>query len=190
MNRAEVFRKGLHLLALCIPFGIAYLPWHVAVSVLVPATVLLVASEILRKKWTFLQKYFLKIFKAFLRPEEKTQLTGATYFLIAGLLCILLFDRPIAYTVTAFMIVGDAAAALVGMHFGKIRLSSGKSLEGTAACVAACLLFWTLFPKTGFAMALTAAFLTGALELFLTGINDNLAVPVICGLILQTGTGW
>ncbi|MCF8109639.1 MAG: hypothetical protein K9J81_11690 [Desulfohalobiaceae bacterium] len=190
MNRAEILRKGLHLIALSIPFAIVSLPRDVAVAVLLPAAVLVVAAEILRKKWDPFQNYFLKLFKIFLRPAEKNHFTGATYFLIAGLLCLLLFDRSIAYTVTAFMIVGDAAAALVGMHFGRIRLSSGKSLEGTAACVAACLLFWTLFPKTGFALALTAALLTGILELIPTRINDNLAVPVICGLILQTVIGW
>ncbi len=190
MNWAEVLRKLLHMVALCIPFGMAHLPRCKALTVFALLTSAILAGELLRKKWGFLQRLFVGLFGSFLRPSEKLHLTGATYFFISGLICLLLFDMPIAYTAMAFMIVGDAAAALVGMRFGRIRLNSGKTLEGTAACICACLLFWLFFPQTGFSAALVGAFLTGALELVPVKINDNLFVPVVCAFILQIFTGF
>lgn len=190
MKRAEMLRKLLHLGALAIPFGIAWLPRQHAIAFLLPLAAAMAACEVLRLHWGALQRTFLRIFGSFLRPAEKGHFTGATWFVMGGLICALVYEKPIAYTATAFLVVGDAAASLVGMHFGRIRVFSGKSLEGTAACIAACLLFWTLFPQTGFGMALAAAILTGVLELAPLRVNDNFAVPLVCGLILQTWTGW
>ncbi|MBS3809343.1 MAG: hypothetical protein KGY38_04205 [Desulfobacterales bacterium] len=190
LNRAEIKRKLLHLLALGIPFSIAYLTRPTAVYIFVSLAAAMAAGELLRQKIDFLQKLFLALFGTFVRPEEKTRFTGATYLFIAGAVCLVLFDMPIAYTVIGFMIVGDAAAALVGMQFGRIRISSGKSLEGTLACICTCLLFWALFPKLDFHMALAAAVLTGILEIIPQRINDNLIVPVVCGLVLQSWMGW
>lgn len=190
MTRTEILRKLLHLVALLIPFGILYLPGHAAAAVLIPVTAAVVAGDVLRRKWGVLERLFLKIFGGLLRPSEATQLTGATWYFVAGLICLFLFDRPVAFTAMAFMIVGDAAAALTGMRFGRIHITAGKSLEGTLACMAACVLFWCLFPVAGFAMALAAAILTGLLEMIPMKINDNLAVPIICGFVLQTGAGW
>lgn len=102
----------------------------------------------------------------------------------------MIFDRFIAFTVIVFMILGDAAAALIGMRFGRIRIASGKSLEGMLACIGTCLLFWCIFPVSGFAMALAGAVITGIFEMLPMKINDNLAVPLICGIILQTWAGW
>lgn len=190
LNRAEIKRKLLHLLALGIPFSIAYLPRSTAIYIFVPLAAAMAAGELLRQKSSLFQKLFYALFATFVRPEEKTRFTGATYLFIAAAVCLLLFDMPIAYTVVGFMIVGDAAAALVGIQFGRIRISSGKSLEGTLACICACLFFWALFPKLDFYMALAAAVLTGILEIIPQKINDNLIVPVVCGLVLQTWMGW
>jgi dolichol kinase len=41
-----------------------------------------------------------------------------------------------------------------------------------------------------FLLPLAAAILTGVLELAPLRVNDNFAVPLVCGLILQTWTGW
>ena len=192
VRRAEILRKMLHLVTLCLPFGILYLPGDIAAMVFVSVAALMVGGEILRQKWPFLQWLLYKLFGSFMRASERQQFTGATYYCVSAVICLFLFDVHIAFTVTAFMIVGDAAAALVGLHFGKIRIASGKSIEGMLACIAACMLFWLLFPVTGLATSLAAAFLTGVLEILPLKINDNLFVPVTCGTILQTWLwlGW
>ena len=190
VNSAEIKRKLLHLVALCIPFGIVWLPRATALAVFVPLAGAMVAGEKLRQKSRFLQNLFFRLFGAFVRPRESHRITGGTSFFIAGALCLVLFDQPVAYTAISFMIIGDAAAALVGMQFGRLRLSSGKSLEGTLGCICACMLFWAVFPRVDFPLALAAAILTGLLELVPFQIDDNLIVPIICGLALQTWVGW
>ena len=190
ISRNEVLRKLLHVVALIIPFGILYLPGHTAAALLIPVTGAAVAAEVLRQKWAAFGRLFSYLFGALMRPIEDRQLTGSTYYLLAGVICLLVFDKKVAYTAMAFIIVGDAAAALIGMRFGRIRMASGKSLEGMLACISACLLFWCIFPFPGFKMALAAAMITGILEMIPLRINDNLGVPVICGLILQTWAGW
>ncbi|MCF8036409.1 MAG: hypothetical protein K9K62_06030 [Desulfobacteraceae bacterium] len=190
MNSAEIKRKLLHLVALCIPFGIVWLPRPTAIAVFVPLAGVMVAGEKIRQKSRFLQGLFFRVFGTFVRPQERHRITGGTYFFIAGAFCLVFFDKPVAYTVMSFMIIGDAAAALLGMTFGRIRLSSGKSLEGTLGCICACLIFWAMFPRMDFPVALTAAVLTGLLELVPFQIDDNLIVPLICGLALQTWVGW
>ena len=182
----EILRKLLHLVALAIPFAILYLPRDTAIAVFLPATALLLAVDLLRQRWDFLQKLFLLLAGRFMRPAEKNGITGSTSYFLSGTVCLLFFDAYIAYTAMAFMIVGDAAAAIVGIKLGRIRLASGKSLEGSAACMGACLLFWLLFPQSGFYTALAAAILTTGLELVpVKRFNDNLFVPICCGLILQ-----
>ncbi|HMA67240.1 MAG TPA: hypothetical protein VKO20_05425 [Desulfosalsimonadaceae bacterium] len=190
MQRAEILRKLLHLGALCIPFGIVMLPRETAMTLLIPPSVAMVAADRLRQRKQCLQGFFLKLAGGFLRPAEKEQLTGASYLLLSGIICLLFFEAAIAYTAMAFLIIGDAAAALVGMRFGRIRLASGKSLEGTAACMMSCMLFWMVFPFSGMEVALAAAVLTGILEVVPTPVNDNLSVPVICAFVLQTWQGW
>ncbi|MFP4158913.1 MAG: diacylglycerol/polyprenol kinase family protein [Desulfobacterales bacterium] len=190
LNKPEINRKLLHLVALCIPFGIVLLPHHLAVTVFAFMACAMAAGEMLRRKSAILQGLFIAVFGSFLRPEEKHETTGGTYFFISGAICAAVFDAPIAYTAMAFSILGDAAAAIAGMKFGRIRIAGRKTLEGAIASVSACLLFWTVFPQTGFLTALAAAVLTSLLELLPLKINDNLAVPLICGFILQTWAGW
>ncbi|MFO7930468.1 MAG: diacylglycerol/polyprenol kinase family protein [Thermodesulfobacteriota bacterium] len=190
LHKPEINRKLLHLAALCIPFSIVLLPHHLAVAVLFFLACAMAAGEFLRRKSVLLQKLFLTVFGSFLRPEEKQKTTGGTYFFISGAVCATVFDVEIAYTVMAFIIVGDAAAAIAGMKFGRVRISNGKSLEGALASLSACMLFWAVFPQTGFQTALAAALMTSFLETLPLKIDDNLAVPIICGFILQTWAGW
>ncbi|MCF8111649.1 MAG: hypothetical protein K9J85_09200 [Desulfobacteraceae bacterium] len=190
LDKAEIRRKTLHLLALAIPFAIFYIPRPAAVCLLVPLGLAMLAGELLRKKYFFLQNLFLKIFGPVIRSREKEEITGGTYFFVAGAICLLIFDKPIAFTVMGFIIAGDAAAALAGMKFGRLRTSWGKSVEGVIASLLACIMFWALFPKIDFTPALAGALITGFLEFLPLKINDNLFVPIICGLILQTWIGW
>ena len=66
------------------------------------------------------------------RDHERHSLLGSTYVLLASLICAYAFDRPIAIVAMAFIIVGDAMAAIVGRRFGRTKVF-GKSLEGAAS---------------------------------------------------------
>ena len=137
-------------------------------------------------KWILpsFRKLFFRIFNPLLRPHEKRgAMTGATFYIISTLLCIFIFDKHIAIVCIFFIVLGDAAAALIGRKWGKIRLLGNKSLEGSIACFGICAiitLFW-INPIVG----ITGAFVATLIELLPIPIDDNLTVPIISGAVMQ-----
>jgi dolichol kinase len=219
LTREEIQRKILHFFSgLIIPGGILYIPvfvresglgitglplWVYPSAILALLSLALYVIEIVRFRVGWVQKLFTGLFGAMLRREESGQMTGATYMIIAGFICSVIFrHRPdISFMALSSFIWGDAAAALVGISIGRIRIGK-KSLEGSAACfVLCCVMYYLLFPFIplvyapwgGFMpvhVALTASFCVTVLELFpmrLTKkfiVNDNLTVPVITGIVI------
>ena len=92
--------------------------------------------EIARRRSRRLAERFSRLFAPLLRAREHTHLTGATWLLCAMLAAVVLLPRDIAIAATWAVAVGDASAALVGMHFGRHRpRPSTKTLEGSTACM-------------------------------------------------------
>ena len=87
-----------------------------------------------------------------LRQEESQQITGATYVLAGGLLCSLLALISESACAAAFLgftlfVLGDAAAALAGKAFGRVRVGR-KTLEGALGCYLLCVVLGAfLFPQ-------------------------------------------
>ncbi len=210
LSRQEVNRKLLHVLSgSLIPLGIFYLPWLEGIGPAIPAAILgviltaFLAVEFARLRWPPMQRLFFSMAGHALRKEESTKLTGATYIFASAFLCSLVFmDRPdIAAMVLCMFVLGDAAAALVGQAWGRIRIG-GKSLEGSLGCFALCVaLFYGAFPfmpglleawggRMPLVVVLVTSLATTLLELFpvrLPGrvvLNDNLTVPVVTGLLM------
>jgi dolichol kinase len=185
LGKEEILRKLLHLFALGVPFGILYLPRKLAIVLMLSITIGSLAFEILRTRITFVNKLFTGIFGSFLRAEESARFTGATFLFISGSICLIFFEKNVAFIALSFMILGDAAAALIGMNFGKIRIGK-KSLEGSLACAVTCIVFWFFFPAgMSFVKCVAIAVSTAILELLPLKINDNLFVPIVTGTILE-----
>ena len=112
---------------------------------------------------------------------------GSTYLLLAGLLAVEIFPQPIAAAAVGFTVLGDGVAALVGRAWGRPRLF-GKSLEGTAAGLAACL-GWAAFLQTaGFVawpVALTGALVASLVEVLPIPLDDNLGVTLFAGYSMK-----
>jgi len=210
LRKEEITRKLLHLFALLMPVGIFYfplwgIPYAVPVGILAFFVVGSIVVEFLRFRAPAVQKVFYVCFGHMLRGEEKAKITGSTYVTAAALVCALLFwnqdHRHISFMVLTSFILGDAIAAVVGLSVGRIRIGK-KSLEGSAACFAMCmLLFCALFPflpglldawggKLNILIALAASLSITVFELIPLRItpkfviNDNLAVPVITGGVI------
>jgi dolichol kinase len=157
--------------------------------------------EIIRFKNPQIQKMVLSAFGSMMRKDERCcKISGSTWVIGAGFLCCILFPghRYISFIALTLFIIGDAAAALVGIRFGRIKIGK-KSLEGSLACFGICIvLFYGAFPAIpgllntwGGRAPLGAIFAVSmVITLFeliplrisrsLT-INDNIAVPVIAG---------
>jgi uncharacterized protein (TIGR00297 family) len=134
--------------------------------------------------------------------------TGIVLYPVAVLLLILLFHRrlEVAAAVWGILAFGDGMASLVGMTFGhrKLPWNPAKSWAGSAAylvfgaAAATLLLLWTAPARypVGFALGacLAAALFAALLESLPHGLDDNLGVPLVTGLLLfcllLTAGGW
>jgi dolichol kinase len=208
LRQEEIARKLLHLLALLMPAGIFYVPrmqfsYAIPVGILVFLLIGSLVIESLRFRIPVVQKYFIMFFGHMLRKEDSKKTTGSTYIIGAALICSILFynNRHIAFMVLSLFILGDAIAAIVGLNIGRVRIGK-KSLEGSAACFLLCMiLFYMVFPRlpgvldswggrVSFPIAVASSLSTAVFELIplrVTSkivINDNLAVPVITGVIM------
>lgn len=212
LTKEEVNRKLLHILSgTMIPAGIFYLPlvpgvprWGPAV-ILAVLTVFSLGIEYLRLKSPAVQKIFYSFAGTMLRSEERTSLTGSTWIFASAFLCSILFAAHpyISFMVLSMFILGDAAAALVGISVGRIKIGK-KSLEGSLACfVLSMVLLLVVFPRVPLLLdvwngkmflivAVAGALSTTVFELFPVRIsrkivlNDNLTVPLFTGIIMLT----
>lgn len=212
LPKEEIARKLLHLFALTMPAGIYYLPkfglvWYIPTIILGIVLGGSIVIEKLRQVNPAVQALFYKFAGSMLRKEEKHSTTGSTWVIGAAFICSIIFrkDPWIALIVLTIFILGDAVAALVGMSMGRIKIGK-KSLEGSAACFALCMLFfYAVFPfipglldplggKAPILVAVVTSFTITLFELIPLRItpkiviNDNLAVPVIAGLVLRAMT--
>ena len=108
---------------------------------------------------------------------------GATYFLFAVLLTILLFPKPIAIASMLILILADTSAALVGKGIGKTPIF-GKTLEGSMAFFFCALLIVWAYPKLNRFSGSLAALGATVIEVLPTGIDDNLTIPLVAAGIM------
>ena len=124
-----------------------------------------------------------------IRERESGRLLGSTLYLVSGAFCFWILPRSLALASMGFLVVGDAAAALIGRWLGRHRLPSGKSLEGGAACLVACLLVAVvvrrLDPGVGRTVLAAGAAVAALGELLSPGDRDNLVVPVLSGVVMR-----
>ncbi len=190
---SEALRKAIHLGFLVLPLGLVYewLPWPRGkgqwVVFLAALTVVALTIDLFRIHHRRMRKWFLSIFRGLIRGHEHSGLLGSTYLLLASLLAVEIFPRPIAAAAIGFTVLGDGVAALVGRAWGKPRLF-GKSIEGTAAGLGACLA-WALFlTSAGIVdgtVALAGALVASLVELLPIPLDDNFAVTLSAGYMMK-----
>lgn len=134
-------------------------------------------------------KWYIKITKRIFKAKPGKVL-GTTYFLVGTLVAILFFSKSIAICVLLFCVFGDAASAIVGTKYGTIKLVGKKSLQGSLAFLAICLLVgWGLGDLPGlalpFLLILIGALVATIVELMPIPIDDNLTVPIITGVVME-----
>lgn len=192
-----VFRKLLHLVAftcvIVMLLGAAAWPAVSAASLLIAAIIYPILALLEKKSWfagMFVEK----------RPGEIKQSLVLLFSMFAVLTALGwgCFGKP-AVTAAAILMwgVGDAAAALVGIPFGrhKVRLKGTdgkKSWEGTLAMAAVsfcCGMAFLLLcagipPVRALAMCLGGAAAGAATELFSPSEWDTVSVPSVILLVL------
>ncbi len=184
---AELKRKSIHLASLVIPVGYYVTPdawrpfWERALLAMV---ILALAIEVFRINHPRIRHVFRHFFGELLRNHEEVTLLGSTYLLIACLLTIHLFAKPIAVLALAFLIVGDTVAAIVGKSLGKIRIF-GKTAEGSVACFAVCFGMTLFVPEIPVPVGLVGALVATVFELLPIPLDDNFRIPLSAGFAME-----
>jgi len=181
--RNELQRKSFHIGMIVVPIWVYFMPHTQALLGLILATFATVAVDLLRLTDHRLRRFFLRLFRSLIRPHEEEHLLGSTHYMIAALLSVVVFDHEIAIAALAYLVLGDASAAIIGKRFGKPRFW-GKSPEGSTACLVVCLLVgWPLLPSPWLAVV-GAASATMA-EVMPSPLDDNMRVPIFSGIAMQ-----
>ncbi len=196
----EIRRKSFHVLAgMTIPvLYYLFLAWqhisgkpytYLAKWILAAATAAILAVDLIRLRHQFFKIIFIDFFGPLLRRHEISALTGATYLMLSSTICVLIYRSDVAIAAIAFMVIGDAFAAIAGRSFGKPVLY-GKSLEGTMACLAGCLLIGSAVvavPGSGLRLLPMAlgAVAASAAELAPLQLDDNITIPILSGLVMN-----
>ena len=93
------------------------------------------------------------------------------------------FSKPVAVAALSFLIVGDTVAALVGRAIGRVRIF-GKTLEGSLACFAACLVIGWVIPELTWGVTVVGALMATLIELLPIPLDDNLRIPLASGFAI------
>lgn len=181
----ESGRKIVHLLALLVPLVSELTSKPFVLAALSIITIVYVLGEVLR-----LKGHSLPIITSFTlkmsRPEERTRfIIRPAYFAIGIILALVLYPSAIAYASICIVAVGDSVAAIVGERFGRRRIVRRKTVEGSAAGLAAAFLLASFFVSPY--IALLGA--VGAMVMELLDVpDDNLTMPVVAGALMTIVT--
>ena len=185
---SEIKRKSIHLASLAIPIGYYLTPdawmriWERGLLALV---ILSLAIEVFRLNHPRTRHVFRHFFGELLRNHEEASLLGSTYLLIACLLTIHVFPKPVAVLALMFLILGDTVAAIVGKWVGRVRLIGGKTLEGSIACFLVCFGLTLLMPGVPPMVGLVGALTATLFELLPIPLDDNFRIPLSAGFAME-----
>jgi dolichol kinase len=181
--RHELQRKSFHLTMIIVPVWVYFVPHTPALLGLIIATFATVAVDLVRLSDHRLRRFFLQLFHPLIRRHEEEHLLGSTHYMIAALLSVVVFDHEIAIAALMFLVLGDAAAAIVGKRFGR-PLYWGKSLHGSVACFVVCLALGLLLLRSP-EVALIGALTATVAEAIPSPLDDNMRVPIFSGIAMQ-----
>lgn len=183
--RHELIRKAIHVSMSVLPLSLFALGRDLGTTLVATALTVAIMVDIVRLRCEAVRKLFERLFGKSLRPQEKYELTGSTFMGISALVCVILFTVPIAVTALLFLTIGDSAAALVGMRWGKTTLLPGKTLEGTLACLVSCSIIGIVVPGVPFIAGIVGALVATTVELLgIKTIDDNFGIPVLSALAM------
>jgi len=190
---SELRRKAIHLSLFVLPLNLLFeaLPWprgrgQWTLLLLVLAFGAL-ALDVLRLQEQRVKRLFRDFLGGMLREHEELGLLGSTYLLLAALLAVDIFPRPVAAAALGFTVLGDAFAAIVGKACGRRRVFR-KTLEGALGGLGACLVWAAFLAATGhlpWGVLLAGALVASLAELLPIPLDDNLAMTLMAGYAMR-----
>jgi dolichol kinase len=187
--RAEFKRKAFHMMSLVYWAAFAYFGWPATGKLMAAWLAAVFVLETARLKVPAVERRLVGAFEGMIRDTERRHYSGIIHTTGGTLAAMLIAagDPVIVGVAVGQLAFGDAAAALVGKAFGKVKIAGGKkSLEGTLACLATCHAV-ALGAGARPGAALASAVVASAVELLPTSgfLNDNFWMPVASALVLR-----
>ena len=169
------------------PILALFIPRGTLLITLGAMTAIFVTGEIVRFSSPSVNRWMVSHLGIILKKGTGFRPSGSTYLLLSSLAVFLLFEKYVAITSLLFLSIGDLMAAVIGEKFGRRRVFS-KSLEGSLACLASCLLIGLLMTRIGptitLPVAIIGAVLATIVELLPIPIDDNLTIPLLSAGIM------
>lgn len=187
-------RKVFHVLgigAAGFTYSLAPVTKPAALMILGGIAAVFVFLDLLRFKVPALNKRVKRDFGPFMRDYELDGISGSSWFFFSALITIALCYQPAAGLGMVFLALGDPIASAVGVKLGRIKLPNGKSLEGSLAFLAVCLLaglpillfkYQIAFLPALAVTAVTALVAAAAEAIPSKKVDDNFTVPLAGGL--------
>ena len=186
--KQELIRKATHMGALVIPGGYYFLGLERKTAFLIMLVIglgMLIIDISRMRGWWLWRKVFYYVIGPVIRQHEKDgDFTGATYILLTSCLTIFLYQKPIAIAALSFIIVGDCFAAVIGRRYGRIKFSN-KSLEGSLGCLFGTIMVALITPGIPLSVGLLGAVVATLVEAWPFGVDDNVSVPLLSGLVMH-----
>ncbi len=135
-------RKNLQLVRRLFHMGagitIASLYWftfshQAAIHTLGLVACLLYVMEQVRINYPEMAARFLPLSKFVMRAEEQLKESAMVPYVFAVLLTIITFPKPLALIAIYTLAIADPLSAIIGIRFGKHKIVSHKSIEGSLA---------------------------------------------------------
>jgi len=175
---------GLGLLSLYFLLG-----RPIALTVYALLFLLVLTVDLIRLRVPSFNDFVMTRFSSFIRASEARKLTGTPPYVLGIGLSLLLYRTDIAAAAVCFLVFGDVAATAVGERYGRTKIAGEKSLEGTAAFIVAAVVAGSLLPLAGIYLSsgivLAGALAAAGVELLPLPVNDNLAIPLVSGGVME-----
>jgi dolichol kinase len=149
------------------------------------------AMELGRRRIPAVNHFLMQVFNPIAHPSERHRINSMTWYTTA-LFALSLAASPMTCSLAVIVLgVGDPAASFVGRRWGRTRLASGRSLEGslgfvffaTLAALAVLAIYYPSFTGAEMLALSLASATAGALaELLTAGLDDNLVIPLAAAL--------
>jgi diacylglycerol kinase (CTP) len=188
----KAFHMGMGLLIAAV-YLLSGISTSTAVTILASFLGLDLLLETARLRIPSFNERVMRTMGPLMRTCEVDRMSGVPHYLLATLLAVAIFPKPVAVLSILYLACGDPVASLFGILYGKhsIRLASGKSLVGTLAGVVTCAVVTAVFLMSlalpepmVFALTIIGGLAGGLAELVPFEMDDNFTIPVISGFAL------
>ena len=130
--------------------------------------------------------------KFIIRAEEQLKESAMVPYAMAVLLTIITFPKPIALIGIYSLAIADPISAIVGIKFGKHKITPTRSIEGGVAFFLTIFLvslfvlsaYFGSFSFLSFFISLLLGLICAVFDLIPVKIDDNLTIPLFTSLAL------